>query len=127
MLCYLDTNIVIWLCQKLLNKITGPAIEAIESNDLLISPMVLLELQYLYEIGRIIQPAEALSGQLEAEIGLQVCPHPFPGIIRTSLLEVWTRDPFDRIIVAHARANRYAPLVTSDTHIHANYSKTVWL
>ena len=66
--------------------------------------MVVLELQYLFEVNRTLQPAQALIG----------------------LLESWTRDPFDRLIVAHARSNRYAPLITSDTQIHENYVKSIW-
>jgi PIN domain nuclease of toxin-antitoxin system len=125
-IAYLDTQVVVWLCQKQLNKLTRAAIEAIEANDLLISPMVLLELQYLYELKRTIQPAQALIGQLEAEIGLQVCDHPFPEIVQSGLHESWTRDPFDRTIVAHARANRYSTLVTSDAEIRNHYPKSIW-
>jgi PIN domain nuclease of toxin-antitoxin system len=88
--------------------------------------MVLLELQYLYELGRTLQPAHALVGQLEAEIGLKICDHPFPSVVEKCLLESWTRDPFDRLIVAHARANRYTPLVSSDEAIRHNYSKAIW-
>jgi PIN domain nuclease of toxin-antitoxin system len=125
-IAYLDTQVVVWLCQKQLNKLTRAAIEAIEANDLLISPMVMLELQYLYELKRTLQPAQALIGQLEAEIGVQVCGYPFPSIIQSGLHESWTRDPFDRTIVAHARSNRYSPLVTSDAEMRRHYPKSVW-
>jgi PIN domain nuclease of toxin-antitoxin system len=118
--------VIVWLCEKKLEKLTKAAKAAIEESDLLISPMVLLELQYLFELKRIVQPAQALAGQLEAEIGLTICDHPFPLIVEKSLLESWTRDPFDRMIVAHARANRYSPLVTSDEKIRDHYSKAIW-
>ncbi|MDQ1473147.1 MAG: hypothetical protein QOJ99_4627, partial [Bryobacterales bacterium] len=42
------------------------------------------------------------------------------------LFETWTRDPFDLMIVSHAKANGYAPLVTADESIRAHYPKAVW-
>lgn len=125
-ICYLDTQVVVWLCQRQLDKFTAEATAAIEQSELLISPMVLLELQYLYEIKRIIQPPQALLNQLEAQIGLRICNHPFPAVVQTALLETWTRDPFDRVIVAHAKSNGYSPLLTPDSKIREHYSNTVW-
>ena len=37
-----------------------------------------------------------------------------------------TQDPFDRFIVAHAKANGFARLITNDEKIRANYSLAVW-
>lgn len=117
---------MVWLCERQLDRLTPCARAAIEQSDLLISPMVLLELQYLYKIRRIVRPPQALLNQLETQMGLRLCDHPFPAIIHTALFETWTRDPFDRVIVAHARSNGYAPLVTSDDKIRENYPNTVW-
>jgi len=125
-IAYLDTQIVIWLCQKALDKISTPALAEIEISDLLVSPIVLLELQYLYEIKRIVQPAQVLINQLASQIGVKICAHPFRDIAETALFESWTRDPFDRLIVAHARSNGYSPLVTSDSKIQERYPKAVW-
>jgi PIN domain nuclease of toxin-antitoxin system len=100
--------------------------EAIESSQVVISPMVLLELQYLYEISRILQPPQLLFRQLSTQIGLHQCEHPFSDVIETSLFENWTRDPFDRVIVAQARSNGISPLITSDTVIHKHYSAAIW-
>jgi len=88
--------------------------------------MVLLELAYLYEIKRIIRPPLALLNQLETQLGLKLCHHPFPAVIQIALLETWTSNPFDRVIVAQARANGYAALVTSDDKIREHYPNTVW-
>ena len=49
---YLDTHVVIWLYQKDEQRISRLARELIESSDLLVSPMVLLELEYLFETGQ---------------------------------------------------------------------------
>jgi len=37
----------------------------------------------------------------------------------------WTRDPFDRLIVAHAAAND-ARLLTKDEKIRRHYKRAVW-
>ena len=50
---YLDTHIVVWLYAGLVEKLTVTAKEAVEQYDILISHVVRLELQYLFEIGRI--------------------------------------------------------------------------
>lgn len=117
---------MVWLCQMQLGRLTRRAIAAIEESDLLISPIVLLELEYLHEIKKVIQPPQALLSQLETQIGLRLCDHPCRSVVQAALLEAWTRDPFDRMIVAHAKANGYAPLVTSDSDIRKHYSRSVW-
>ncbi|MCX6634212.1 MAG: type II toxin-antitoxin system VapC family toxin [Acidobacteria bacterium] len=126
MTCYLDTQVMVWLCERQLDRLSPRATAAVEESELRISPMVLLELQYLYEIKRIVQPPQALLSQLESQLGLKLCSHPFPAIVQTALFETWTGDPFDRVIVAQARSNGYAPLVTSDSKIRKNYPRTVW-
>ena len=126
MIAYLDTQVVVWLCQRRIDKLTEVAQRAIEESDLRISPMVLLELQYLHEIKRIRRAPQVLFQQLHTQIGLELCIHPFPSVIGSALFETWTRDPFDRVIVAQARSNASAPLVTSDEKIRKNYSRSVW-
>lgn len=126
MISYLDTQVTVWLCQKQLEKLPAAAIAAIEESELLISPMVLVELEYLYELKRIVQSAHALARQLESQIGLRVCDHPFPAVAQAALFEKWTRDPFDRMIVAQAKSNAYSPLITSDGKIREHYSNAIW-
>lgn len=126
MIYYLDTQIVVWLCEARLPKLTRAAVTAIENGELVVSPMVLLELEYLYEINRILRPPLALLGQLQNQIGLNLRDAGFDAIIRTALFETWTRDPFDRVIVAQARSDEAAFLITSDAKIREHYKKAVW-
>lgn len=123
---YLDTHAVIWLCEGLTGKLTPAASEAIESSQVEISPMVLVELEYLFEIKRILKPPMALLDQLQTLIGLRMSDHAFSTVVQASLFETWTRDPFDRIIVAQARSDGYSGLITADAKIHEHYSKTIW-
>jgi PIN domain nuclease of toxin-antitoxin system len=123
---YLDTHVVVWLCQNNPEKLSGPALDAIDNFDLLISPAVLIELNFLQQIGRIIRNPLDLAKQLRTQLGVQVCKHSFPDMAETALFETWTRDPFDLLIVSNAKANNYSPLVTQDERIRRYYPKAVW-
>ena len=50
---YLDTHAVVWLYNNELHKFPQQTLESIDNGNLLISPMVILELEYLYEIKRL--------------------------------------------------------------------------
>lgn len=123
---YLDTHIVVWLRQKELEKFTPKALEVIEkSSSLLISPMVELELKYLYEIGMLSDTPHNIIGDLDAMIGLSIDDASLHDVVKKSLFIEWTRDPFDRLIVAHSMAKN-RPLITKDEKIVANYDMTIW-
>lgn len=126
MIAYLDTNIVLFLAHGELKRITKRAEQALDRSDLLLSPMVMLELTYLYEIGRITVRADAIFQELNRSIDLRICPLPFDRIVAAASKEGWTRDVFDRMVVSHAKTNDEAPLITSDAVIAAHYSNVVW-
>jgi PIN domain nuclease of toxin-antitoxin system len=86
--------------------------------------MVLLEIEYLREIGRIRASREQLLTRLERSLSLNVCDLPFRDVALQAATEAWTRDPFDRMIVAQARLAK-AVLITRDTHILSNYPKAM--
>lgn len=123
---YLDTHVVAWLHGTGRRLLSVEAIRRIEeAREIRISPMVRLELQYLYEVGRVGQPATTVLDALQAALGLRVCDTPFPAVSRAAEGETWTRDPFDRLIVAQA-ALREAPLLTRDRVLHQHYDRAVW-
>ena len=126
LIAYLDTNVVVWLAQGNLARISDKAKGVLEEAELLIAPMVLLELAYLYEIGRIKLSARDVQMKIEHEIGVRVCDLAFPMVANVALDESWTRDPFDRMIVAQAKANGLAFLVTADEEIGQHYSRSIW-
>jgi len=126
MLCYVDTQVAVWLAEANLAKLSQKALSMVQMADLRISPMAVLELGYLFEIRRIVVKPQEILVKLNAEIGLRVCEHPFPIIAEIALGETWTRDPFDRMIVAHAKANGVSPLLTKDELIRANYHNARW-
>ena len=126
MTAYVDTNVVLFLVHGELKRITRRAQQAIERDDLLVSPMVILELNYLYEVKRVVASADVILAELYQSIDLRICPLPFERIVRTAAKEGWTRDTFDRLIVSHAKANDNAPLISSDEVIASHYPYTIW-
>ena len=125
-LIYLDTHVVVWLHEEGGTALPAASARLIEETlDVRISPMVRMELQYLYEIDRISEPPLPVLDILESLLGLTICNAPFPAIIREAEEHNWTRDPFDRLIVAQA-ALYNAPLITKDEVIHKHYPQAFW-
>jgi len=122
---YLDTHVIAWLYAGKIELIPEKIQEEISTQEILISPVVALELQYLFEIGRVTEPGKAVVDDLIYRIGLTICDLPFQDVIKTALSQDWTRDPFDRIIVAQAGV-RQSKLITKDAGIHQHYDHAIW-
>ena len=122
---YLDTHVVIWLFGGERHRLSSAATEQIRNEELLVSPAVVLELQLLHEIKRLRAVALKVVERLSSEIGLAVCRLPFTSVLEHAVKQSWTRDPFDRLIVAQASAND-AALVTKDKEIRDNYKRSIW-
>jgi PIN domain nuclease of toxin-antitoxin system len=124
-LIYLDTHAVVWLYAGLVDQFRNRAKTLLNEQDLLISPMVRLELRYMYEIGRVAADDVAITADLAQRIGLRVCGKPFEAIVTRATTLTWTRDPFARIIVAHAAlGNHY--LLSKDRMILQHYPHAIW-
>lgn len=122
---YLDTHVVVWLYAGAKSKLTEKGIKLINTNELLASPIVQLELQYLLEIKRITQSPVSIFKDLATRIGLKTCQKSFEHVMQESIKQNWTRDPFDRIIVAQAALNKMQ-LLTKDKTILQNYAHSIW-
>ena len=122
---YLDTHVNVWLYAGLVDKLTGAAKKAIEESELFVSQMVRLELQYLFEIGRIMVRADTIIKSLSKTIGLKISAVAFNQIIEEALRISWTRDVFDRLLVAEAKTLKYG-FVSADRNIQSNYKLTIW-
>ena len=108
---YLDTHVVIWFYYGRLKKISNIATEVIKNNDLYIAEMVRLELQYLHEIGRIDSSSSTIIETLRADLDLKIANTSNDLIINQAIKIDWTRDVFDRLIVAQAMVDN-ATLIT---------------
>jgi len=123
---YLDTHVLVWLYASARKKLSLAASEAIEhSADLRISPMVLLEIDFLHEIERISVDSKKIYGYLHHQIGLRLCDKSFADIAIKAADHNWTRDPFDRLIVAQAALGDN-PLISKDSLIRSHYPATIW-
>jgi PIN domain nuclease of toxin-antitoxin system len=124
-LIYLDTHIIVWLYAGKIEKLSEQAKELINGHEVIISPVVRLELKYLFEIQRVTDEANEIIFDLSDRIGLKICDKNLNTVVSGALDLSWTRDPFDRIIVANAAIDQNI-LVTKDQNILENYEKATW-
>ena len=122
---YLDTHVAIWLYSGQTERLSKRAANLINRERVGISPVVLLELQYLREIGRITAAPQTMIADLKQRLGLAVEDRSLESVAERALGLTWTRDAFDRLIVAQAAFDN-AELVTSDRLIRNHYPKAVW-
>jgi PIN domain nuclease of toxin-antitoxin system len=122
---YLDTHVVVWLYAGLTKQLSAHAIKLIEHDDLMISPMVQLELAYLHETKKITRTANVIVSELQARIGLKICDASFDMIVDKAAALTWTRDPFDRLIVAQAICAK-SKFLTKDRVIRKHCKLAVW-
>jgi len=104
----LDTNALIWLDTN--HRRARPLRD--QAAPLRVSPVSLLELHFLQESGRLNVDVDAVIADDRWTID---DPPATPWMLRAGE-EVWTRDPFDRLIVAHARLRGWR-LATGDDRI----------
>lgn len=119
----LDTNALIWLAHG--HRRAAPLHAT--SRRLYVSPASLLELQFLIEAGRIRLRDTDLDALAHDSRWVLDDP-PSADWFQQAWGFTWTRDPFDRLIMAHARLRDWK-LATADSHIldHLDASQTVVL
>ena len=104
----LDTNALIWLDAG--HRRARPLLA--QATPLRVSPASILELQFLAESGRIRVDLPAVIADDRWKVD---DPPSFQWLLGAAD-EQWTRDPFDRLIVAHARLKGWR-LATGDDAI----------
>jgi len=117
--------VVGWLYEGADRRIPAVVRNLIESAQPFVSPIVELELTYLYEVGRVTEPAAAPLAALRKTIGLQVDDVSTAKLVQAATGLTWTRDPFDRMIAAQAIVAD-VPLVTADRTILTNLPLATW-
>jgi PIN domain nuclease of toxin-antitoxin system len=122
---HLDTHIVVWLYIHRDEAFSRRARHLIDTEPLTVSPMVAVELDLLYEVGRTEGPASVVLNGLELTLGLTVSSQPFLAVARAATDLTWTRDPFDRLICAQAVAE-HRLLLTKDHTIRKNLALARW-
>jgi PIN domain nuclease of toxin-antitoxin system len=122
---YADTHVILWLYEGILDNFTNNGKSLLEEHAIIISPAVSLELEFLYEIGRIKTTAKKIIHSLKKPLDLQISALPLADIIEHAINLKWTRDPFDRLIAANALCDD-VKLLTKDKTIHKNCECAIW-
>ena len=122
---HLDTHSAVWLHDGDLGRFHPSVLPELGAAYLMISPMVVLELHYLHEIGRLIISPQTMLEAFDQHLAIRICAVPFHDIVSEAAKLTWTRDPFDRIICATARVAG-APLLTKDGIILVNEPSAFW-
>ncbi|MBI3490842.1 MAG: PIN domain-containing protein [Acidobacteria bacterium] len=118
----LDTNALIWLH----DGHPRAAELARTATRLHVSPITLLEMQVLTESGRMRLQRGATPREIIADERWVLDDPPSSDWFDASLDVGWTRDVFDRLIVAHARLRRWR-LATADANIIGHLSPREYL
>jgi PIN domain nuclease of toxin-antitoxin system len=123
---HLDTHVVVWLYAGNVKALSRLVAERITNDDdLVISPVVALEIDFLHEIGKVTEAGETMIADLGRRLALRLARSPFADVVAAAKSLVWTRDPFDRLIVAHAVAEN-ANLATRDRVIRRHFKRAIW-
>jgi len=123
---YLDTHVAAFIHAGEPALLSPTAVQMLEAaRSTRISPMVVLELQYLYENARIAYPGDEIAGFLVDQFGIVVDTAGMGDAVLHAGGLTWTRDPFDRTITAQA-ARVGAFLLTRDEIIRRHYAAAVW-
>ncbi|MBN2498974.1 MAG: PIN domain-containing protein [Deltaproteobacteria bacterium] len=115
----LDTHFVIWIVLGSRRLVEYPWLERYRPWG--ISPVSLLEIQYLAEVGRLEAQNPELTDALLTDPRFVVDELPLLALIKNAIPVQWTRDPFDRLLAAHSRARRVA-LCSVDRGIREHHS-----
>jgi PIN domain nuclease of toxin-antitoxin system len=115
----LDTHFIIWVVGRSRRVEEFPWLKAYRPWG--VSPISLLEIQYLAEIGRVEVSNPAFSDRLSSDRRFVIDETPLTGLIRQALSLSWTRDPFDRLLAAHSQLRR-VPLCTTDRRIREHHA-----
>lgn len=122
---FLDTHAAIFLWEGRVEMFGRTSREMLDRAVLLISPLVRLEMCLLNEVGKLaIEPSRLLAG-LASDMGVAEPSDPLSAVVGEARSLSWTRDPFDRLIVATAMLH-HSPLITRDRVISEHYPDCVW-
>lgn len=119
----IDTHVLVWLYQG--RRLPGAVERRVNREQLGLSPFVKLELGYLNEIGRFRPPVRTAIDELSSRLGVITADVAASAVCEAAIGISWTRDPFDRLIAAHAIAGDLT-LVTADETIRRHLPLAWW-
>ncbi len=122
---HIDTHVAMWLAERRVAPLSATAQRLIDREELQISPMVAMELETLREAGKLRSEPDRILAVLERDHSVRRSQATFDLVIAAARTFSWTRDPFDRLIVANAMADRVR-LLTADELILRHFKDAVW-
>jgi PIN domain nuclease of toxin-antitoxin system len=117
--------VVVWLYTAQIRRLPKRVQDTIEAEELAISPMVQLELDFLFEIGRTTEPGMRVVADLADRLDLRLAEAPLRVVVQAAAALTWTRDPFDRLIAAQAIAEG-TRLLTKDPVLRKHCRLATW-
>ncbi|MCC7537038.1 MAG: PIN domain-containing protein [Deltaproteobacteria bacterium] len=121
---HLDTHVALWLAAGETRRLR-PVQARLRRSALYVSPIVIVEMEVLREIGRIREAVADVLEILTEDHGVREAVGDITSVGQHARSLGWTRDPFDRLIVAHALASR-ATLLTADDTIREHCRQARW-
>jgi len=114
----LDTHFLIWLTLASKRLAEFPWLNRYRPWG--ISPVSLLEIQYLAEVGKLSVKNPKFTDTIINDPRFVVDDKGIATLVSQALTLNWTRDPFDRFLAAHSMARR-VPLCTTDRVIRKHH------
>lgn len=121
---HLDTHVAVWLRMGDGRRLR-PIRRQLDREPAKLSPFVLFELQMLFEIGRLRETGRWIVDRLADDHGVELTSEALAAATDRALDLTFTRDPFDRLIAAHALAAS-ATLLTADQTLLKHVSCARW-
>ena len=118
MKCLLDTHFLLWIVLQAPRLDEFTWLERYRPWG--VSPVSLLEIQFLAEVGKLEADMPAFTSALLNDRRFLLDEISLLDVVRRALDMTWTRDPFDRLLSAHSAARRVA-LVTLDRTLRENH------
>jgi PIN domain nuclease of toxin-antitoxin system len=125
----LDTHVFIWWNSDY-SKLSSKARNLIEdeNNELILSVVSVWEMQIKLQLGKLpVMPAslDIIISRQQSENALAILPVQLEHVFAIDDLPLLHRDPFDRMLVAQAKAENL-PLVTHDAMISQYPITIIW-
>jgi PIN domain nuclease of toxin-antitoxin system len=114
----LDTHFLLWIVLGSSRLAAYPWLDRYRPWG--VSPVSFLEIQFLAEVGKLEVENPAFTETVMSDPRFLVDEVALLALVRRAIPASWTRDPFDRLLVAHSGARR-APLCTLDELVRANH------
>lgn len=116
---------VLWISQGRIRTLGEKAYRLAIRLPWTISPVVMLELEILHEIGRIKATPDIVISAVHEQGMLSFSQAAMEDVVAQSRDLSWTRDPIDRLVTAHAMVDG-SKLLTADRSIRAHFDDAVW-